>query len=174
MSFLLYLTHPFETPIFPFTWSAAWVVFIGALVASKRWTHLGLLRGALVGISPPFGGTGLFEIVYQFTGARVQSWAFHMSAYDWFGLVPWTAVGLTSLPLWKLTWDYWALVGLTTTGFLAWALVGFPQVTWGTIQQIPVAYAFNIALKGAAYLVFLPPTVRGFREQSRPSTGQTE
>lgn len=161
--FVEYLTDPAQGGIFPFTWTAAWASFLAVAAAAERWSTLGRARGLLVAGSVPFAATGLFEIVYQFVGAQVQPSAFRLAPFDWFSLVLWTAVGAVGLLYARLAWDFGLAAGAFAAGFVAWGLDGYPQITWGTIEQVPVAYAFNIALKGLAFLLILLPIVRGLR-----------
>jgi hypothetical protein len=158
-----YLSNPNQGGIFPFTWTASWCTFLIATYAGVRWTSLRLPRSILVAASLPFGATGVFELVYQFTGSVVQPWGFNMAAFAWFDLVLWTAVGFTSCVYWRITWDYLVLLGLFALGFIAWAAIGYPQITWGTIAQQPIAYGLNVALKGGAFALFLLPTLRGWQ-----------
>lgn len=125
------------------------------------WTHLNVWRCATVAASIPFGATGLFEIFFQTIGVTVH---FSWGPYDWFAISLWAAIGITGLPFWKLTWAFWFSLAGIIGGFWAWALVGFPQVTWGTIENVPVAYAFNIALKVMTFVLFALPTIQGIRE----------
>jgi len=174
LKFVAYLSDPRQGGIFPFTWSASWVTFVIAWVAGVRWTSLGRWRSLVVAASLPFGATGAFEIVYQFTGAEVQPWGFQMSAFSWISIVLWTAVAATSLPYWRVTWDFGVLVALFAGGFIGWAALGYPQITWGAISQEPLAYGFNIALKGGAFLLFLLPTLRGWQTPRHPNAAASD
>jgi len=114
----------------------------------------------MVAASIPFGATGLFEILFQAIGVAVH---FTWGLYDWFALLLWTAIGITGVPFWKITRLFWLSMALFAGGFSAWMLVGFPQVTSGTIGSVPVAYGFNIALKVMAFVLFVLPTLQGIR-----------
>lgn len=127
------------------------------------WTRLNVMRCAMVAASIPFGATGLFEILFQTIGVTVH---FTWGPYDWFAISLWAAIGITGLPFWKLTWVFWFSLAGIIGGFWAWALLGFPQVTWGTIENVPVAYAFNIALKVMTFVLFALPMVQGIRESN--------
>ena len=118
----------------------------------------------MVAVSIPFGATGVFEIFFQAIGVSVRG--FQYGPYDWFAISLWTAIGLTGLPFWKLTKMFWFWMAVTIAGFGAWALVGYPQVGWGPRENVPLAYALNIALKVIAFLLFATPTVNGIRGSS--------
>jgi hypothetical protein len=160
-TFVHYLVVPTANQISPVTWSAAWISFVGTFFLMFLWTHLNTWRCAMVAASIPFGATGLFEILFQSIGVTVH---FAWGPYDWFAISLWAAIGITGLPFWKLTWVFWLSLAGIIGGFWAWALVGFPQVTWGTIENVPVAYAFNIGLKVMIFVLFALPTIQGIRE----------
>jgi hypothetical protein len=117
----------------------------------------------MVAASIPFGATGLFEILFQAIGVTVRPLGFYFGPYDWFAISLWTAIGITGLPFWKITRVFWLSLAVTAGGFWAWVLVGYPQVTWGTIENVPVAYAFNSALKVMTFVLFALPTAQGIR-----------
>jgi hypothetical protein len=163
--FLEYLTNPNPDPAYVpihfVTLAAAWSTFTVCFVTRIRHSHLAVARSFMISASIPFGGTGLFEIIYQLMGRFLQPWAFHMTTFDWVTLIIWTSLGVVNMPLWRLTPDWFMLTFLTMTGFLAWCMVGFPQVTWGNVFEEPVAYFFNSMLKIATCAMFLVPTVHG-------------
>ena len=120
----------------------------------------------MVAASVPFGATGVFELFFQAIGVSLRG--FQWSAYDWFALSLWTVIGLTGLPFWRLTRMFWFWLAATVGGFGAWALVGYPQINWGTGENVPLAYSFAVALKLTAFLVFTMPLIRGIRRAGPP------
>ncbi len=162
-NFVHYLVVPTANQISPVTWSAAWITFGSTFLLMFLWTRLNALRCAMVAASIPFGATGLFEIIFQAIGVTVQPLGFYMRPYDWFAISLWTAIGITALPFWKLTRVFWLAVAGIIGGFWAWVLIGYPQASWGTIESVPVPYAFNIALKVMTFVLFALPMLQGIR-----------
>ena len=162
-NFVHYLVVPTANQISPITWSAAWITFGSTFLLLSLWTRLNVLRCAMVAASIPFGATGLFEILFQGVGLTVRPLGFYFGPYDWFAISLWTAIGITGVPFWKITRLFWLSLVTTAAGFWAWVLVGYPQVTWGTIESVPLAYGFNLALKVMAFVLFALPTVQGIR-----------
>jgi hypothetical protein len=115
----------------------------------------------MIAASIPFGATGLFELLFQGVGLAVWPLRFHWGPYDWFALSLWTAIGITGIPFWKITRSFWMSLAVFAGGFLVWTLVGYPQLTWETVPNVPVAYGFPIALKVMAFVLFALPTLQG-------------
>jgi hypothetical protein len=160
LNFIHYLLVPTANQISPVTWSAAWLTFGTTFFLMFLRTRLNVLRCMMVAASIPFGATGLFEILFQLIGVTVH---FRWGPYDWFALLLWTAIGIAGVPFWKITRLFWLSLTVFAGGFSVWLLAGFPQVTWGTIESVSVAYGFNIALKAMAFIVFALPTLQGIR-----------
>jgi hypothetical protein len=164
LNFIHYLISPTANQISPATWSAAWIAFGSTFLLMFRWTRLSVLRCVMVAASIPFGATGLFEILFQGLGLTFRPLWFHWGPYDWFALSLWTAISITAVPFWKITRLFWLFLAAFAGGFSAWVLSGYPQATWGTIETVPVAYAFNITLKVIAFVLFALPTLQGIRK----------
>ena len=158
------MVTPTANQISPITWSAAWITFGATLILMVRRTRLSVLRCVIVAVSIPFGATGVFEIFFQAIGVSVRG--FQYGLYDWFAISLWAAIGITGVPFWKLTKMFWFWLVVTIGGFGAWALVGYPQVGWGTGENIPAAYAFNMTLKVMVFILFATPTVNGIKGSS--------
>ncbi len=171
--FLTYLSSPAHPVIFPVTWTASWASFGVIAVLSWRWAGLHPLRAVCLGAAIPFGATGGFEIVYQLVGDRVQPWGFGMSVIAWVALVLWTLPGVATAPWWKVGRPFWALLAMEAIGFGAWVAIGYPQVTWGSPAEQPLAYGFNILLKVGAFLLVAVPTYEGVREVRAERTPPT-
>ena len=164
--FFRYLTNPNPSPSYApvhfITLTAVWASFFLCLGVCIRLPHLKVLRSVTLSASIPFGGTGLFEIVYQLIGRSAQPWAFHMTIFEWVMLIVWAGMGAVTIPFWRLTKDWVVLGAVTLTGFLIWYVVGFPQVTWGGFSQEPLAYCFNSSLKLGCLLIFLMPILHRY------------
>ncbi len=165
--FLTFLSSPAQPVIFPVTWAASWGSFGIIAALAWRWAGLYPLRAVFLGAAVPFGATGGFEIVYQLVGDRVQPWGFGMSTVAWVGIVLWTLPGVATAPWWKVGRWFGLLLAIEAIGFVAWASIGYPQVTWGSLTQVPLAYAFNIGLKVGAFLLIAAPTYEGVRRERR-------
>ncbi|MCI4331019.1 MAG: hypothetical protein L3K19_04145, partial [Thermoplasmata archaeon] len=158
-----------QGPIFPVTWTCAWLSFALALLYLRRGTSLGWLRALAVAAGVPFGATGVFEIAYQITGVLVQPVPFAHAPLQWAWLASWTSLGAVTLPFWRLD-RRWAWVATTFgAGFVLWGIAGFPQVTWGNVTQVPEAYAFNVPLKVLAFVLMLLPVLVGLRRTGVPA-----
>ncbi len=163
---------PSYAPVHFVTFTAAWISF-----GISLWKCRGLTfkQNALLSASVPFGGTGLFEIIYQALGKLSQPAAFQATALQWTGVVAWAALGLVAVPYWQITKAFYGVLAGTIVGFLAWFVIGYPQVTWGTMFQQPTAYLLNSALKLTCILLFLVPIkppkaqqLRGYPKQAKP------
>jgi hypothetical protein len=163
LNFIHYLISPTANQISPVTWSASWITFASIFSLMFWWTRLSVLRCVMVAASIPFGSTGLFEILFQGIGLTFKPLWFHWGPYDWFALSLWTAIGITVVPFWKITRLFWISLTALAVGFSAWVLSGYSQATWGTIETVPIAYAFNITLKVMAFVLFALPTLQGIR-----------
>ncbi|MHB8565494.1 MAG: hypothetical protein ACYC7D_04590 [Nitrososphaerales archaeon] len=171
-AFLQYFTLQQSNQIFPFTLAAAWIVFIACFIVSIKRAHLNPLRAFVVAATLPFSGAGGFELIYQLIGERVQPCCFGPNAaapvgpYEILSALTWVALGLTGLGFWKITRKFWIICLLIVLGFAVWVWIGFPQVTWGSPEQEPLAYALNILLKGGLFLIFLIPVLDGMLTKS--------
>ncbi len=147
--FRFFLLQEPNGPIFPVTISMVWLTF---LTVWWRRRDLGF-KGFIVAGCAPFGGAGLYEIAQDAVGQSAFGWRFDpMGLFD---LAVWVAVGLTGVYYWKRGKTTLTLALLFVIGFLAWGLIGFPQIT--ASQPEPVAFAFNVALKVLSFLIFLVP-----------------
>lgn len=160
-NFVHYLIDPTANQISPVTWSAAWVGFGSTFLLMRLRTRLKAFRCAMVAASIPFGATGLFEIVFQAIGITIQPLTFHMSPYDWFAISLWTAIGITGLPFWRMTWIFWLSLSLIIAGFCAWVLAGYPQVSGDPTGDLQLPYAFNGSLKLMMFVLFTLPIFQG-------------
>lgn len=141
-----------QGPVFPVTWVASILSFGVALVLLRARTPLDWKRSVLISGSIPFAATGSFEITYQASGSILQPWAFHALYPFW---ILWTSIGLVGVGYFAPGRYFWLTFVSFLTGFLAWDLSGFSQVEWGPPSSYPIAYAFNIPLKIAAFALFL-------------------
>ena len=169
--FFEYLTNPnpdpTTVPIHPVTVLAAWTTFAIALTVFAKYSRINLWRSLMLSAAIPFGATGLFEIIYEILGDTIQPGAFHLGTFDWLSLILWTSLGAVTIPFWKFTKEWLLLMIGTSLGFTIWAIIGFPQVTWGTLYQEPLAYIFNSTLKISTFLIILVPIVQGQYDHSK-------
>ncbi len=174
VAFLQYFTLEQSNQVFPFTLAFAWMVFVSTFAISIKRASLNPPRAFVVSATLPFSGAGGFELVYQVIGERVQPCCFGPNAaapfgpYEVLSALTWVALGLTGLGFWKVTSKFLILLALIFAGFAAWVLIGFPQVTWGTFSQYPIAYALNIGLKAALFAIFSLPVIEGLNA-TRPT-----
>lgn len=141
-------------PIFPITIVMAWVTFLGVLI----WKRALGIRGFIVAGCAPFGGAGLFELVYQAVGSSVQpsSW-YHAPLMSWLSLLAWIAVGLTGIFFWTLNRVWIGTLGAFVVLFVLWTVTGYQTITLGGFDHYPLAYFFNSSLKIVSFLIFLLP-----------------
>jgi hypothetical protein len=149
--------------IFPFTYGVAVVAFIVIWWVLGRRTSLGWARGFLIAGTIPFPGLGAFEIIFQEAGHYLHGPIFvgYALPYVMFSYGSWVVLGLTGVGWWRITWRYWLLLGSTIAGWVAWFALGFPLVNFGSIEEFPAAYGFNLWLKAAMVLLFVLPVLDG-------------
>jgi hypothetical protein len=149
--------------IFPVTYAVAVVLFFVTWSILHRFGRLVLWRGFLIAGTSVFAGPGAFEVIYQEAGAMTHPVAFQGYAlpYVMFSYLAWVVLGLTGAPWWKATRRVGLLVLGTVAGWGVWFALGFPLVIYGTVSEFPVAYALNIVLKVAMFLVFILPIWEG-------------
>jgi hypothetical protein len=169
-TFFQFLGNPGDGPIFPLTWSLAWGTFLATAWLAVRRIGMHPIRALMVGLSVPFGATGLFELVYQEVGAASHPGVFYMSESAWIALVLWASLGLTGTAYWSITRIHLSLVIVFLLGFIGWEGAGYPQVVSGGGLT---AWAFNLSLKAGAYVIVAMPLWVGLTKAS-PKPPQPE
>jgi len=134
---ILVLTYPLVIASVGGTW---WVL-----------RNLGAWRATLVAITVPFGWLMAFEIPWHVLGEYSPGFPHPIARPGWIVLAAWTLVGATSFPYWRATRTFLVLAGVFALLWGAWFAIGFPQIGGGSA----VALAFNLILKGWAFLTFI-------------------
>ncbi len=135
---------------FPVTYGMAWIIFLSILYLKRG---LGW-RGFAIAGTAPFGGAGLFELLQDVTGTVLQPTVWIFNGWGLLNLLAWVLLGLTGMYYWKLGRVWWFLALSYPVLWILWGLKGFPQVTWGSFSQYPLAYIFTILLKVESYIIF--------------------
>lgn len=180
LAFYQAFTFQKSDQILPFTYAAAVVLFAITWGALHRFGRLRAWRGFLIAGSSVFAGPGAFEVIYQEAGSVIHPTVFagYAMPFVMISYLLWVVLGLTGAPWWRMTRRVLLLVLITLAGWGLWFSLGFPLVIYGSILQFPVAYALNIGLKAAMFLLFILPIWEGawanrfaFKPLPAPTTG---
>jgi len=156
-TFVAWFTLQRSNPIFPVTWLSAVVLFATMQYLYLRRTRVAWWRTFLMAATLPFTGAGLFELLYELCGKLTHSW-WTASLWTFVSLGTWISLGFVGVGSWKFSRRFWVLFGGILLGFAAWSAIGFPVIDFGSPSQVAWAYAFNVPLKVACFiLVGLPP-----------------
>lgn len=105
---------------FPLTYGLAVALFVYALLVLPR--HLNLPRRFLVAAAVPFAFTHLYEVPYDLIGRLV--WPSDYAWATWPIVVllnlSWLALGLSTLPFWRLRWRGAVVLTAVVASFAAW------------------------------------------------------
>ncbi|MCI4353257.1 MAG: hypothetical protein L3K14_07750 [Thermoplasmata archaeon] len=175
-TFVAWFTLQRSNPIFPVTWLSAVVLFATMQYLYLRWTRVAWWRTFLMAATLPFAGAGLFELLYELCDKLVHpGWT--VSLWTVVSLGTWISLGFVGAGSWKFSTRFWALFGGILLGFGIWSAIGFPVIDLGTATQVAWAYAFNLPLKVACFIVVGLPPLEGFlqfRNQRRTPTPSSE
>ena len=135
--------------IFPFTWGAALITFILAILSTYR--KAGIIPAIVIGISASFAGTSLFEDIYQ---SLLNPIFFHEGILA--HILNWSAV------LWGFSgyrfWNKKILLFMLPAYFILWGIwwgIGYPQIYLGIPLLNNPGYYLNVILKIMSFMIFI-------------------
>jgi len=159
-------------PVVPYTVGAT--IFTAIALTWVLAPRIGLVRGALVGISTPVGVVGVFELGYLFIVYPTAYWVpAHLSWGYWgfgFAILSYALFGFVGGGWWRLPRWWWFLFLGVVLGFVAWYAAGtpltVPSIGGHTTPSnlLGIALVGNVILKWAVFVLVAAPVSIGARE----------
>jgi hypothetical protein len=140
--------HGISNPVLALTYPLVVASFAGSVWFLR---DLGISRALLVAITVPFGGLMAFEVPWHLVGLVSPGFPAPINAAGWAILASWSVVGAMSFPYWRRSTAFFVTGSAFLGLWASWWAVGYPQIGTGA----PIAYLFNFAGKGLAFVTFL-------------------
>ena len=163
------LTAP-RNPVFPFVWVLTLALFALSLVSFRPlgWLRAFFLAGSTYFILNELCEAPAFLLAHALYPQADAQWAAPVLLTIY---VSWTVLGLSSLPLWRVSrWSIMVAVVLVSL-WGGWVAVGYPVdigAVIGSETVQPVNFLFEVALKVVSFLFVASLVIAGSDSLSMP------
>jgi hypothetical protein len=114
--------------IFPLTYGIAIFIFLFFIFRFRKNCGLAWTRVLLLSATIPFGFVAFFETVYQEVFSVVRPALFHTPPSGQLLLASWILLSFASLPFWRVTKKFYAVLAVDILGFAIWIAIDYPQI----------------------------------------------
>lgn len=141
------------TPIFPFTFAAALILFSCSIYFFRFKLNLDWIRTSIFSISLPFAATSLFEEIYQDLGSLLHTPLVNPSFDSHLVNVSSIAFGFVSISYWRRNKFAYAALSAYFILWLAWVATGYTQI-YEEASRPSYPFVINVLLKVLSYAIF--------------------